>query len=140
MQLELAPIAAACRGQGRGPRVAAVYLPDLPLQRVLRSREAAGRAGAHRTPIAVEQDGRIVCCDAEARARGVVVGDRFIQAQAACPELDVVPMDEAADRVLLESVAEAMLAIAPTVEIYWPDTLLLDATGASLFASDGAET
>jgi protein ImuB len=118
----------------RAPRVVALHFPDLPLQRILRAREAAGSRLGRRTPIAIESGGRIACRDAEARAHGVAIGDGLLQAQAACSDLEIVSMDDGADSALLESLAEAMLAIAPTVEIAWPDSLLLDASGAQLFA------
>ena len=116
-----------------GPRVVALFLPDLPLQRLLRAREAAGgvRVGA-RPPLAVEREGRIVTCDAEARARGVRPGEALAQAHAACADLEVVATDEAEDRAALEGLAEALLALAPAVEVASPDALLLDASAAHL--------
>jgi protein ImuB len=143
MQLELgaAPaIAAGCAA----PRVLALCIPDLPLQRVLRTREALSERGAraprvpHRVPLAVERDGRVVACDAEARARGVRRDDALVQARAACAELEVVPVDDAEDRAALEGLAEALLALAPAVEIAWPDALLLDASGAHLLSKEGS--
>ena len=50
------------------PRVLALYFPDLPLQRLLRAREAAGGRTPVRRPLAVERGGEVVACDAEARA------------------------------------------------------------------------
>ena len=140
MQLELgavkgrAPAPLPC-----GPRVVALFLPDLPLQRLLRAREAAGvaRAGA-RPPLAVEREGCIVACDAEARARGVRPGEALAQVQATCADLEVVAVDEAEDRAALEGLAEALLALAPAVEVASPDALLLDASAAHLLGP-GAE-
>jgi protein ImuB len=132
MQLELGARAAGA------PRVLALCFPDLALQRVLRGREAA-RAGRARAdaPLAVEREGRIVACDPEARARGVRPGDALVQARAACAALEVVPADDGADRAELEAAAEALLAVAPAVEIAPPDCALLDASGAHLLG-DGA--
>lgn len=115
-------------------RLVALCVPDLPLQRILRTREAAGmeRATSRRIPLAVEHNGYVVACDAEARERGVRRGEALAQARAACAELELVPADEAEDRTALEGLAEALLALAPAVEIAWPDTLLLDASGAHL--------
>ena len=117
-------------------RLVALYVPDLPLQRILRAREAAGvergASALRRIPLAVERNGHVVACDAEARARGVRRGEALAQARAACAELEMVPVDEAEDRAALEGLAEALLALAPAVEIAWPDTLLLDASGAHL--------
>ncbi|OFX19693.1 MAG: hypothetical protein A2V77_07120 [Anaeromyxobacter sp. RBG_16_69_14] len=111
-------------------------VPDLSLQRILRAREAAGvergASASRRIPLAVEHNGYVVACDAEARERGVRRGEALAQARAACAELELVPADEAEDRAALEGLAEALLALAPVVEIAWPDTLLLDASGAHL--------
>ena len=131
MQLELgATIALERRAV---PRVLALCIPDLPLQRVLRAREPTverGGRASHRVPTVVEHDGRVVACDVEARARGVRQGDALVQARAACAELQAIPADDAEDRAALEGLAEALLALAPGVEIAWPDVLLLDASGA----------
>ncbi len=142
MQLELGvgPEEEARRWEpAPAPRVLALCLPDLPLQRVWRAREAVPPGSrARRSPLAVERGGRVVACDAEARARGVKVGSLIAQARAACGELEVVPASEAEERAALEGLAEVLLALAPAVEIAWPDTLLLDASGARLVAAEQA--
>ncbi|HTP28337.1 MAG TPA: DNA polymerase Y family protein, partial [Anaeromyxobacteraceae bacterium] len=134
MQLELG---VGSRARNASPRVLALYFPDLPLQRLLRAREAAGRRGSPRTPLAVERNGEVVACNAEARARGIQRGDTLGRARLACAELEAVPADEAGDRAALMGIAEALLVLSPTVEISWPDVLLLDASGAHLFAREG---
>ena len=136
MQLELG-VTAPSRGRERpvlAPRVLALCLPDLPLQRVMRARE--GVAGAARRPLAVERGGRVVACDAEARARGVAVGDLLARARAACGTLEVVTASEVEERAALEGLAEALLSLTPAVEVAPPDTLLLDASGARLVAGE----
>ncbi len=139
MQLELA----AAGGRAplplpSGPRLVALFLPDLPLQRVLRGREAAGAARDRaRSPLAIEREGRIIACDAEARARGVRPGEALAQGHAACADLEVVAADEAEDRAALEGLAEALLALAPAVEVASPDALLLDASAAHLLGPGG---
>ncbi|HET9552636.1 MAG TPA: hypothetical protein VFP50_06665, partial [Anaeromyxobacteraceae bacterium] len=67
-------------GPQPGARVLALHLPALPLQRLARGRERpdAGR------PVAVVEEGRVVACDAAARAAGVRPGDALAQALAAC--------------------------------------------------------
>jgi protein ImuB len=135
MQLDLAPRDAP----GAARRVVALCFPDLPLQRALRAREAASAAqGGRAAPLAVERDGRVVACDPEARAYGVRAGDALAEARAACGELEVAPIDDAADLAELEALAEAMLALAPAVEVAPPDALLLDASGAHLLAPEAA--
>jgi protein ImuB len=108
--------------------VLALCVPELPLQRLARARalEAGGR------PLAVAAEGRIVHCDAAARGQGVRSGDTVAEALAACGRLDVVPLDPAADRAALRALAEAVLGLAPAVEVDAPDTLLLDASAAHL--------
>lgn len=133
MQLELGTaIGGGPRTAGTAtcPRVLALHVPDLGLQRVLREREAG--ASGNRAPLAIERSGTIVACDAEARAAGVRPGDRVVQARARSSALVLVAADDAADRAVLEALAEAMLAIAPAVEIASSDALLLDASGAHL--------
>lgn len=118
-------------------RVLALCFPDLPLQRVWRAREAEG-IRAPRAPLATEREGHVAACDAEARARGVRPGDALVQACAVCADLEVLPVDAAADRAVLEGAAEALLSLAPRVEVAPPDTLFLDASGAHLLGR-GAE-
>ena len=118
------------------PRAVALLVPDLPLQRVLRAREP--RDGGER-PLAVIADGRVLCRDAAAAAAGVRTGAALGEALAACGRLAHVPADPAADRAALRGLAEAMLGLAPAVELSPPDVLLLDASAAHLLASDARE-
>jgi protein ImuB len=107
--------------------VLALCVPALPLQRLSRARsEGAGR------PLAVTAEGRVVHCDPAARAAGVRPGATVAEALAACGRLEPVPLDPAADRAALRALAEAVLGLAPAVEIDPPDTLLLDASAAHL--------
>jgi protein ImuB len=110
------------------PRVLALCVPELPLQRLARARvgEARGR------PLAVAAEGRVVHCDLAARAAGVRPGGTVAEAVAACGRLEVVPLDPAADRSALRALAEAVMALAPAVEVDCPDALLLDAGAAHL--------
>jgi len=115
-----------------GPRLLAIFVPRLPLQRLARSREASGDR-----PVAVVEEGRVLCCDGAAGAAGVRRGDTLAEALAACGRLLAVPHAPAADLAALRALAEALLAVAPAVEVAGPDALLLDASGASLLG--GAE-
>jgi len=114
------------------PRVLALWLPDLPVQRLRRGREGGG------WPLAVVSEGRVTHCDAAARAAGVRPGATAAEALAACGALRTAPLDPAADLAALRALAEAMLALAPAVEIAPPDALLLDASGAHLLCAAGA--
>jgi protein ImuB len=140
MQLELgATIGSGGRVAGAAPcpRVVAAHVPDVGLQRMLRHREGA-RSSPH-APLAIERNGTVVACDAEARAAGIRPGDRVVQACAASADLVVFAADEQADLGVLEAFAEALLAIAPAVEIAPPDALLLDASGAHLLGDVDGE-
>ena len=116
----------------RCPRVLAVVLPELPLQRALRARSGRG-------PLAVEEEGAVVHCTGPARAAGVRPGDSLVQARAACAGLATVSLDPAGDRAALRALAEAMLSLAPTVEVAPPDGLLLDAAGLARGGAEAAE-
>jgi protein ImuB len=113
----------------------ALHVPDLPLQRTLRGRAAAD--GESR-PVAVAAEGRVLCADAAAHAEGVRSGATLAEALAACGRLAVVPADPAADAAALRALAEALLGLAPAVELAAPDALLLDASAAHLLAPHGS--
>ena len=113
------------------PRVLAVHLPDLPVQRFRRAREPAAEGGR---PIAVMEEGCVVCCDGAARVAGVRPGMTAAEAHAACGRLATVPHDPAADRAALRALAEVLLGLAPAIEVSPPDALLVDASAAHLVA------
>ena len=118
-------------GPGDGsPRVLALCIPELPLQRLLRTRAGEGRS----RPVAILAAGRVVHCDVEALAAGVRPGQTPAEALAACGRLEGVALDAAADRAALRALAETVLLLAPAVEVSPPDTLLLDASAAHLLA------
>jgi protein ImuB len=110
--------------------VLALHLPDLPLQRLRRGSERSG-------PVAILDEGRVACCDGDARAAGVRPGMTAAQALGALGRLTLVTIDPAGDRAALRALAEALLAFAPAVEVSLPDALLLDAGAAHLVAGLG---
>ncbi|HET8724061.1 MAG TPA: DNA polymerase Y family protein [Anaeromyxobacteraceae bacterium] len=113
------------------PRVLALVVPELPLQRILRSRPPA-RA------LAVVAEGTVRHATPAALQAGVRPGDSLVQARAACAALEAVPLDAAADRAALRALAEALLALSPAVEVAPPDAVLLDAAGARLAGREPA--
>ncbi len=117
-----------------GPRVLALHLPALPLQRLARLREPEGTPGslADPRPLAVADEGRVVACDAAARQAGVRPGQALAEALSACGRLLVMPHAPAADLAALRGLAEALLSLVPVVEVSAPDALLLDASAAHL--------
>jgi protein ImuB len=126
-----------------GPRLLALHLPSLPLQRLARGRELRGRettpSRRRDRPVAVVEEGRVLCCDAAARAAGVRPGEALAEALAACGRLLPVAHAPAADLAALQALAEALLAVAPAVEVVSPDALLLDASAAHLLRGGEAE-
>jgi protein ImuB len=123
------------REGGAHVRVVALHVPDLALQRVRRGR-APGADGDR--PLALVAEGRVVQCDGAARAAGVRAGATAAEALSACGRLALVAHDPAAERGALRALAEAMLALAPAVEVSPPDVLLLDASAAHLLCAPRA--
>jgi protein ImuB len=120
----------------------AIHIPDLALQRIHRSSlfaPEAGEAQHERRPVAVLDEGRVACCDEKAYAAGVRLGMTAAQALGAMGRLEMITLDPAADRAALRGVAEALLSLAPAVEVSPPDALLLDASAAHLVAGLGPE-
>jgi protein ImuB len=111
------------------PRLLALHVPALPIQRL--RRERGDRAPSPR-PIAIEHEGRIVVADVGARAAGVRVGQTVTEAVAACGQVELVPHAPSADLAALRALAEALLAFVPALEPVGPDALLLDAGSAHL--------
>jgi protein ImuB len=120
------------RREPTAPRVVALLLPDLPVQRLRRARE--GEA----PPLAIVEEGRVIACDPSARAAGVRLGMTAVEALAACGRAEVVPVDRVADRAALRALAEVLLGLAPAVEVSPPDVLMLDASAAPLLVRSRA--
>ena len=111
----------------------AVWCPDWP---VTTGRIEAGlRADA---PIAVVTANRVVACSHAAREQGVRRGLRRREAQARCPELVVLPRDEAAEARVFEPVVAALESIAPGVEITRPGLAAIGVRGPTRYF--GGET
>ncbi|PWR23801.1 Y-family DNA polymerase [Zavarzinia compransoris] len=122
-----------------------IWLPFLPTDRIRRDRGLSSRFAAPGDGPALVTVGkrgsalRLSAADAAARALGLAPGLALADAQAMYPALDIVPEDAAADRTLLEWLAEGMEAWTPLVALDPPDGLLLDITGcAHLFDGEVA--
>jgi protein ImuB len=111
----------------------AVWCPDWP---VTTARIDAGLPLD--APIAVVTANRVVACSQAAREQGVRRGLRRREAQAACPDLVVLPRDEAAEARVFEPVVAALEAIAPGVEITRPGLAAIDVRGPTRYF--GGET
>lgn len=89
-------------------------------------------------PIAVVTANRVVACSHTARQNGVRRGLRRREAQAHCPQLIVLPRDEAAEARVFEPVVATLEAIAPGVEITRPGLAAIGVRGPTRYF--GGET
>jgi protein ImuB len=96
-------------------RTAAIWCPDWP---VTTARIEA--ALPIETPSAVVVGNHVVACSHSAREAGVRRGQRRREAQSRCPELAVLPRNEAAEARAFEPVVSALESIAPGVELTRP--------------------
>jgi len=109
-------------------RTTVVWVPDWPVVAAAAVAQVPGHL-----PAAVH-DGRVVTAvSALARAEGVRRGMRRRQAQGCCPELVLLPADDARDVRLFEPVAAAAQTVVAGVEVARPGLLLLPAGGASRY-------
>jgi protein ImuB len=131
--------------RGRRTRILSLCLPRLPTDRLRRTERTASGALPETRPLAVVEKihgaQRVVAVDAIAAHRGIRVDVSLADARAAHPDLRVVEADPAADRRLLEAIADWCDRYTPLVALDPPDGLFLDISGcAHLFAgSDGHE-
>ncbi len=105
-------------------RVLALWCPDWP---VVAACADAGLPASR--PAAVLAANRVVACSAPARAAGVRRGLRRREAQARCPELAVLGVDEGRDARAFEPVVAAVEELAPGVEVVRPGMVALPAQG-----------
>ena len=90
-------------------------------------------------PAAVFHANRVVARTPAAARRGVSHGERRRAAQRACPELEVLVHDPAAEARRFEPVVRAVTDLAPRVEVVEPGWLCLAARGPSrYFGGDAA--
>jgi protein ImuB len=115
-------------------RVASLYLPFLPTDRIRRTAEANG--GQPENSLAtVHRSGQRVVLAAVCRgaaAQGLVPGMPLTQARAMVPGLDVHDADPDGDMALLQRIGRfAARRITPLVALSGADGLWLDLTGAA---------
>ncbi len=90
-------------------------------------------------PVAVVTANHVVACSHPARTAGVRRGMRRREAQSRCPELLVLPRDEAMEARIFEPIVAAIESIAPGVEITRPGLVAIGARGPSrYFGSEDA--
>ena len=130
----------------RAGRILCLFLPRLPTDRLLRQKRRGpsgsppSGAPAEEPPLAVvakiKNAMRITALNRAGELRGIRLGQSLADARGAVPDLAVVEADEAADRALLEKVADWCDRYTPLVALDPPDGLFLDISGcAHLFAS-----
>lgn len=109
-----------------GPvRTLAAWCPDWPVA-------AAGLDGGA-VAVAVVHANRVVACSAVARASGVRRNQRRREAQALCPELEVLPLDRDGEARAFEPVIAALEDTCPRVEVVRPGLCVLAARGPSRY-------
>ncbi|WP_244519971.1 MULTISPECIES: DNA polymerase Y family protein [unclassified Ensifer] len=74
---------------------------------------------------------RLVALDGLAEKSGFQLGQGVAEARAMCPEVDVLPADRAADRALLEGLADWCSRYTPLVALDGESGLYLDITGCA---------
>jgi protein ImuB len=84
-------------------------------------------------PVVVLHANRVVACSGAARQAGIRRGLRRREAQARCPDVEVVQADPDRDARRFEPVAAAVAAMAPRVEIVRAGTLAVPSRGPSRY-------
>ncbi|HEY8524507.1 MAG TPA: hypothetical protein VIL48_06070 [Acidimicrobiales bacterium] len=105
-------------------RTLAVWCPDWPV--------VAAGVPLDR-PAVVVRASRIVACSPAARAEGVALHQRRREAQARCPELEVIDHDPATDARAFEPVVAALEALTPRIEILHPGCCVFPTRGPSRY-------
>ncbi|MBT0995270.1 DNA polymerase Y family protein [Cellulomonas sp. DKR-3] len=109
-------------------RTTVLWVPDWPVV----AAAAALEVPAH-LPAAVLVGQHVAAVNALARLEGVRRGMRRRQAQGCCPELVLLPGDDARDARAFEPVAVAAETVVAGLEVVRPGLLLLPAGGASRY-------
>lgn len=109
-------------------RTTVLWVPDWPVVAA-----AAVEGTPVHVPAAVHDGRRLTAVSDLARAQGVRRGMRRRQAQGVCPELVLLPADDARDVRLFEPVAAAAESVVAGIEVARAGLLLLPAGGASRY-------
>src|SRR5690606_29249938 len=105
-------------------RTTVVWVPDWPVV-------AAGRRPDR--PVAVLRANRVIAASPAARAEGVVPDQRRREAQARCPELEVLDHDPSLDARAFEPVVAAVETVTPLIEIVEPGLCAFATRGPSRY-------
>ncbi|MBO3085873.1 DNA polymerase Y family protein [Cellulomonas fengjieae] len=109
-------------------RTTVLWVPDWPVVAA-----ATAEGTPPHVPTAVHDGRQLTAVSALARAEGVRRGMRRRQAQGVCPELVLLPADDARDVRLFEPVAVAAETVVAGIEVVRAGLLLLPAGGASRY-------
>lgn len=112
-------------------RIMALWFPDWPVQAVRLSSDDPGQMMDQ--PLAVAADHRIRVCGHAARGRGVRRGMKIRQAQAICPELEIIEADADRDARIFEGIVAALSEVASSVEVLRPGLVVIDAGAAARY-------
>lgn len=105
-------------------RLIAAWVPDWPVTAAINE----GLAGAHQ-PVALYDGRGIAALSAQARTFGVRQGMRRRSAQALCPQLVLLGVDEGRDLRAFEPVVQALEGVVPQVTALRPGLVLTGARG-----------
>jgi protein ImuB len=109
-------------------RAIVLWYPDWPIVAARQALELPDDL-----PVALVEKGVVFACSAAARADGVKRGLRMREAQARCPQLEVVPYDPVLDARAFEPVLAAVEEITPGVQPVRPGTCVLRARGPARY-------
>ncbi len=119
-------------------RILALWLPRLPTDRL--KRLPAGAPDDARPCVVVARENnalQIAALNAAAARFGLETGQPLANVRAICPDVQVCDADAAADRALLEAIADWCDRFTPLVALDPPHGLLLDISGcAHLFGGE----
>ena len=116
-------------------RILSIFFPRLSTDRLKRRIRTGYAPHPHEKPLIVVDKVKgalvIVALDRTALSAGLSTGITLATARALCPALEVAEHDSAADRRLLEQIADWMERYTPCVGLMAPDGVALDITGAA---------
>jgi protein ImuB len=99
---------------------------------------ALAEGGDDTAPVAVVAANRVLSCSTAASAEGVQVGQRRREAQSRCPQLMVLPVDEARDAREFEPILECVEQLSPGVQQLRPGLCMVRSQGLASYLGDEA--
>lgn len=90
-------------------------------------------------PVAIVEANQVLSCSPEARAEGVRLGQRRREAQARCPQLQVIAADPARDEHEFAPLLQLVEQAAPGVQLIRPGLVALRARGPARYYGGEAQ-